>query len=382
MKKGFTLIELLAVIVILAIIALIATPIVLNIIKESRDSATLRSAENYMDGVVNAIAKTNMQEDGTFSPNSCEINEKGNLIECTGHSDEIIVDVDKEKPKDGFISFNRGKVEDVTLIYNNDRAVIEAEEGKLELLIAPESVAFATDSWETIKVYSNMNVYNVGDEKEIELDVDGDEVKTSYTLRIANLPSEEEKTEGCGTEGFSETACGFVVEFKDIISKYRINKLSTNEGGWPASQMRIYIGGYTNDENNFVEGTIYKSLPESLKKALINTYVVSGHQSNDAGTREDGNFESIDKLYLLSAKEVWGEFLGKNDTAKEKTRQLDYYESASTHEELYIISTKQYNGSASDWWMRSIGYGVSSSGSTSIVSANAYLGVAPAFRVR
>ena len=32
-KKGFTLIELLAVIVVLAIIALIATPIVMNVIK-------------------------------------------------------------------------------------------------------------------------------------------------------------------------------------------------------------------------------------------------------------------------------------------------------------------------------------------------------------
>ena len=35
-KKGFTLIELLAVIVVLAIIALIATPIVMNIIKSAK----------------------------------------------------------------------------------------------------------------------------------------------------------------------------------------------------------------------------------------------------------------------------------------------------------------------------------------------------------
>ena len=39
MKKGFTLIELLAVIVILAIIALIATPIVLDIIDSSKKIA-------------------------------------------------------------------------------------------------------------------------------------------------------------------------------------------------------------------------------------------------------------------------------------------------------------------------------------------------------
>ena len=51
MKKGFTLIELLAVIVILAIIALIATPIVLNVINDTKESAVLRGAEFYLDGV-------------------------------------------------------------------------------------------------------------------------------------------------------------------------------------------------------------------------------------------------------------------------------------------------------------------------------------------
>lgn len=51
MKKGFTLIELLAVIVILAIIALIATPIILGIINDARDEAKKRSAELVYTGV-------------------------------------------------------------------------------------------------------------------------------------------------------------------------------------------------------------------------------------------------------------------------------------------------------------------------------------------
>ena len=55
MKKGFTLIELLAVIVILAIIALIATPIILNIIADTKTSSKERSAELYASGVVKTI---------------------------------------------------------------------------------------------------------------------------------------------------------------------------------------------------------------------------------------------------------------------------------------------------------------------------------------
>lgn len=50
-NKGFTLIELLAVIVILAIIALIATPIILGIINDARDEAKARSAEMVYTGV-------------------------------------------------------------------------------------------------------------------------------------------------------------------------------------------------------------------------------------------------------------------------------------------------------------------------------------------
>ena len=50
-KKGFTLIELLAVIVILAIIALIVTPVVSNIITSSRNSANARSVEGHIDNI-------------------------------------------------------------------------------------------------------------------------------------------------------------------------------------------------------------------------------------------------------------------------------------------------------------------------------------------
>ena len=53
MKKGFTLIELLATIVLLAIIALIATPAINNVIESSKESANQRSIEGYAAAVRN-----------------------------------------------------------------------------------------------------------------------------------------------------------------------------------------------------------------------------------------------------------------------------------------------------------------------------------------
>ena len=55
-NKGFTLIELLAVIVILAIIALIATPTILGVVENARQGA----AESSVLGFVDAVEKQSM----------------------------------------------------------------------------------------------------------------------------------------------------------------------------------------------------------------------------------------------------------------------------------------------------------------------------------
>ena len=83
MKKGFTLIELLAVIVILAIIALIATPIILGIINDARKESNERSVELYASAVRNAIAAyqlTNPNAPSSFS--ELNIEHDGNVV-CT-----------------------------------------------------------------------------------------------------------------------------------------------------------------------------------------------------------------------------------------------------------------------------------------------------------
>ena len=77
-KKGFTLVELLAVIVILAIIALISTPIILGVIEKARIGAAKQSTLGYIDAVEKQIVYNQVKEnqteivDGTYTVEALE----------------------------------------------------------------------------------------------------------------------------------------------------------------------------------------------------------------------------------------------------------------------------------------------------------------------
>ena len=83
-KKGFTLIELIAVLVIMAIIALIVTPLVLNIIRKAKDSANKRSIDAYGRSVEIAVANyllDNSEFPTSFSDLTIEYS--GSEVECS-----------------------------------------------------------------------------------------------------------------------------------------------------------------------------------------------------------------------------------------------------------------------------------------------------------
>ena len=71
-NKGFTLIELLAVIVILAVIALIATPIIMGYIADARKGAARDGAYHYIDAVENQIAINMMKNPSAAIPTSAD----------------------------------------------------------------------------------------------------------------------------------------------------------------------------------------------------------------------------------------------------------------------------------------------------------------------
>ena len=240
----------------------------------------------------------------------------------------------------------------------------------------PAPNSFTTDSWKTIiKAVKNNNIskYNVGDTRTIDMGTYG-----THTLRIANISTPSE----CKTEGFSQSACGFVLEFADIITTHNMNPSGTYKGtqynngwnvdGWPASEM------YT-----FVNNDIYNSLPSEIKNAIIDTTVVSEYGKSDTE-----NFTSTDKLYLLAPKEIYTDWSRSWDSAKDLTRTLDYYTNIRVTTSSYSGAIKYKGTSADNWWLRAANYintinflYVYFDGNCYTNTARTTYGVAPAFRI-
>ena len=74
MKKGFTLIELLAVIVILAIIALIATPMIMDVIEKARIGAVKETVNGYIESIQNEVVVGLLEQTNDFKNTTCNLN--------------------------------------------------------------------------------------------------------------------------------------------------------------------------------------------------------------------------------------------------------------------------------------------------------------------
>jgi type IV pilus assembly protein PilA len=93
-NKGFTLVELLAVIVILAVIALISTPVVLNMIESSRQGAAESSMLSYVDATEKAILSQLMTNSSTSYTGTYTVD----ALVLTQGSTKITVDLKGDRP--------------------------------------------------------------------------------------------------------------------------------------------------------------------------------------------------------------------------------------------------------------------------------------------
>lgn len=357
-KDGFTLVELLAVIAILAILVIIALPNVINMYNSAKKQTFLTEART-----IYKEAQKKYVSDSISGNNVNTISSNGNKLDLTGNKVDYDIKIDSAgnitdfKAYDGTYCIS-GKFNDISEL--NIDEVIEGEcETKEEII---ETISFEKDSWDTIvKAIKSGNTpnYKVGDTKEIDLGTYG-----KHTLRIANKSTPSE----CETANFSQSACGFVLEFADIITNHVMNETRTVDGGWPATSMRKYI----NNE-------IYNSLPENLRNSIIDTKVVT------IGPYEGSNDDtSIEKIYLLALKEVYGYSHG----FYKSSRQLDYYAGLNIGGANKKGVAKKYGTSNSHWWSRDSyiyeGNCFTSVGPNEEIYdswSNDVYGVSPAFRI-
>ncbi len=369
-NKGFTLVELLAVIAILAILVIIALPNVLKMFNDSKKNSFLTEAKTLYSEVSKKYISETM---------------KGNKLTYVSSEDDTKLDMTGKGLKYCVLLNADGSVKSMKV--SNGEWIAELPSGKkiTDLNISDLKDGnlndydcynpFRDDSWETIA--SNVKAgstskYNIGDEKEVDLGT----TYGKHKVRIANMSTPNE----CNDSNFSQSACGFVVEFTDIITTHVMNPTNTNKGGWPGSQMKT-----------FLDNDIYNSLPKELKSVIITTETVSGH-----GPKDTNNFTSSDNLYLLAPKEIYANWSDHDDTARDKTRQLDYYNSKGVTKNSKGVTKNSYasaikknsEGTAAWWWLRcafSSDYGgfysVNDYGAQGYSNADYSSGVSPAFRI-
>ena len=413
-NKGFTFVEILAVLVLISLMMVIIVPNVQKVALNSKIKLC-KSKINLAEESINLWARDNYKcfekKDGCNILSNCQTN--NDTIKCESTfktlAENNLLNYDKNIKNTNYVinPINNGNMNDTKIFIefnqknkqvksyiddtlvdkvcsknasNYNDPIVEGKETTTTRTTTttttttttkPIVYSFANDSWTTIanNVRNGLGYkYNVGDEKEVSIG------GTNYTVRVANNTTPSE----CSNEGFSQTACGFVVEFVDIVEQRQMNSSHTNVGGWPAMKLH----GYAN-------GDFFNKLPEELRNAIINTTVVSGHGwSNSSSNRSDGNWESQDKIYLLNTTEVWSGSMSR-DRGYNKTRQLDYYKSKGVTTSNYFDAIKQYNNSDSTWWLRAADsdenydfFVVYSSGSwRGECGANDTYGFAPAFRI-
>ena len=300
-RKGFTLIELLAVIVVLAIIALIATPIVMNTIERSKKGAAERTADNYIDAVETAVATKRLEGDileGTYT-----INDKGNL-EGNGLTEPLVIEMNGNKPSGGTITIKDGQVT------TDSRMTI----GDYDVAYNPTNKKYeATKKESSTKTYNNGEIvyFNV---------TTGEKCSSSdYTETQSKIGAKE----GC------MKFYAFNDDGGDTINLL-LDHSTTGLVVWVSQTDYVAAGGNESDYGEYGKNdkgplTVLAQLKEDTS-SWKGTITPSNYTMDQTGQKSNANYTinySTYKAKLITAQEV-AQITG-NTSWDEKLSTSDYY---------------------------------------------------------
>ena len=261
-NKGFTLVELLAVIVILAIIALIATPIILNVINDAKKQAAKDSAHGYVDAVDKYIVSSEL-EDESIPDGIYKVEDLNKKISVKGSiPDRGSIEIENGSVKsyeleiDGYLVSNGevGKVsitkkfENGTVVYYNPvsgEKCKSSEEGCMKWYVFNDEEGNATvnvilDHNTTAKVVWN-STGNNSEMKEVKRKLEEDTKDWKNTARLITANEVAKITGNTGFDANKENQSWF---FLDSNNQTQIAN-STNKSKY------AWLFDYTNECTNY-----------------------------------------------------------------------------------------------------------------------------------
>ena len=244
-KKGFTLIELLAIIVILAIIAVITVPLILGIIDESKQKASVASAYGFKEGIEKDYAKrllnNNTQNlNGTYTITNGKINNQDVSISGT-------------KPSNGTLTYQNNKlvsgcltIDGYKVQYQNDEFTATKGDCEINQLLTLQLITDIDDN----DIVTAWDEIAIGTEHFYVLDDEGSNITllAKYSLEV----------------GFKIERCDVEYDWECQISEI------SNPSGIQESNAGIYQNGTIIGLTNFSEEDYWKNYVQEYPSYIYN----------------------------------------------------------------------------------------------------------------
>ena len=301
-KKGFTLIELLAVIVVLAIIALIATPIVMNTIKNAKKGAAERTADNYIKQVETAVAEAKL-ENKSVPNGTYDIDGNGNLTGAGLPDGKLEIDMSGNKPSGGTLTISNGGVskEGTTMTVGDYDVKYNQEKNKYE----------ATEKGSTSVTYKNG--------QEVYFNVDNGTKCTS-----------SEAVSTTGTKSGCMKFYAFNDDGGDTINLI-LDHNTTATVAWISKEDYVAAGGtesyYGNNGKNDKGPLTLLSQLKNDTKTWVGTVTPSNYTMDQTGQTSNTKYiidYSSYKARLITAQEI-ATITGNTSWDEEKEENSNYY---------------------------------------------------------
>lgn len=154
-KKGFTLVELLAVIVILGVLLMIAVPAVQNVIKKTKNNATQKQAELFID----AAKKMAIIDEATSDMLIYKLSDLDSDVDKNRFTGMVVAL--KENGSYKYYIYLNDSVNKKTIGNNNNNGIFEfASEDKINEKVTDGGKIFEEKSTQIIKVNNNTYSYS------------------------------------------------------------------------------------------------------------------------------------------------------------------------------------------------------------------------------